>query len=81
MNKQFFQMSFNKPLEFMEVQKILVYMREQNPQNKEIDVPLISGQAEFDVFRSENVTMKMYETESFNISIDRVQDTTLDSAP
>ena len=74
-------MKFNKPLEFMEIQKIQMYMREQNPQNKEVDVPLIPNQDEFNLFRSENVTIKIYETESFNVSVDRVQDTTIDSAP
>jgi hypothetical protein len=56
-------------------------MREQNPQNVEVDLPIITGQDEFNLFRSENVTIKMYETESFNVSVDRVQDTTIDSAP
>ena len=44
LNKQFFQMNFFKELEFMEVQKIQMYMREQNPQNEAVDVPLITNQ-------------------------------------
>lgn len=80
-NEQFFRMEMDKNLEFMEILKVQMYMREQNPQNEYLDVPKIESQEDFDLFRSENVTLKMYETDAFNVSVDRVQETTLDSAP
>jgi len=81
LNEQFFRMEMDKNLEFMEILKVQMYMREQNPQNEYLDVPKIASQKDFDLFRSENVTLKMYETDAFNVSVDRVQETTLDSAP
>ena len=74
-------MELTKDLEYMEVHKVLMYIREQSPQNKELDTPKISTQEAFNTFRGENVTIKMYETESFNVSVDSVQDTTLNAAP
>ena len=43
LNEQFFRMEIDKNLEFMEILKVQMYMREQNPQNEYLDVPKIAN--------------------------------------
>ena len=41
LNQQYFEFSFYKELEFLEVRKNQLYMREQDPKKKVLDVPKI----------------------------------------
>ena len=41
-----------------------MYFREQDPQNKETDIPEISSLEQFNQFKAEEQTIKLYESEA-----------------
>jgi len=62
MNQQYFEFSFYKELEFLEVRKNQLYMREQDPKKKEVEVPTIKNAQEYEDFRAYNMSIKLVET-------------------
>lgn len=79
LNEQYFQIEFNMDLQFMEIHKTELYMREQDPQAKEIDVPLMKGDGKmFDEFKANSSSVMVVDTPNQIIGVDRVDETTLD---
>ena len=60
LNEQYWRMEFYKDLEFMRINKTQMFMRLQDPQAKEVDVPLTASVADFESFRANNMTHKVY---------------------
>ena len=62
LNQQYFELAIQKELEFLTVRKNQMYLREQNPANKTLDVPLVKSEEEYNNFRSEVESLKIYES-------------------
>lgn len=81
MNNQFFQLEFNKELEFLQTGKNQIYMRDQDPMNTELELPQIKNEKDYYKFISANITSKLYETEPMAISEHKVEPIIMDAQP
>jgi hypothetical protein len=81
LNKQYWRMEFYKDLEFMRIEKTQMFMRLQDPQAKEVDVPLTTSLLDFEDFRANNMTHKVYQSATLVIAVEEVQPTILNARP
>lgn len=81
LNQQYFEFSFYKELEFIDVRKNELYMKEQDPKKKQMDVPLIKSSKDYEDFRSYNMSVLLAETMRLNIGVQKMERTILDTAP
>jgi hypothetical protein len=81
MNNQYFRLEFNKELEFLSTTKNQIYMRDQDPQNEELELPLMYNEQDYFTFISENITQKIYETEPLTIAEQKVDPLIMDTHP
>ena len=81
MNSQLFRLEFNKELEFLSTGKNQIYMRDQDPQNSELELPTIQNEQDYYKFISANITSKIYETEPMAIAEHKVDPIILDAQP
>jgi hypothetical protein len=58
-----------------------MFMRLQDPQAKEVDVPLTTSLADFEDFRANPMTHKVYQSDTQVIAVEEVQATILDARP
>jgi len=81
-NENFFNLTFGEDLEFMEVEKNQMYIREQDPTYTDlIETPAIYNESLYELFRSQSATVKMYESEPQQISAEYMPPIVLDSRP
>lgn len=80
LNEQYFQLEFQRELEFITVEKNQMYLREQNPQNTDLDIPLVKNESAYNSFRSEVASLKIYESQAFIIALQSHEATILESA-
>ena len=65
LNNQYFELQYDKELQFLEVVKSELYIREQDPQAEEVNVPLMEGDGTlFDEFRAKASSVRVVETSS-----------------
>lgn len=81
LNKQYFEFSFYKELEFLEVRKNQLYMREQDPKKTALDIPTIQTTQEYEDFRAYSMSVKLVETLKMVIGVQEMERTILDTAP
>ena len=82
LNNQYFELQYDKELQFLEVVKSELYIREQDPQAEEVNVPLMEGDGTlFDEFRANASSVRVVETSAQVIGVDYIDDTTLDCLP
>lgn len=63
----------------MEIAKTELYMRDQDPQSKVIDVPLMKGDGEkFDIFKANASSVLVVKTPNQKIGEEEIHETTLD---
>jgi hypothetical protein len=62
LNQQYFEFSYKKDLEFLVVRKNQLFMREQDPKVKELDIPAIENEDDYIDFMSYNMSIKLMET-------------------
>jgi len=72
---------FSKSMEFLNAQKLQVYMRKQDPQLEQVDVPKMDKTEDYFAFISDADTQKILETEPFAISSNNIETTILDARP
>jgi hypothetical protein len=58
-----------------------MFMRLQDPQAKELDVPLTASLADFEDFRASNMTHKVYQSDTQVIAVEECQPTILSARP
>lgn len=81
MNRQMFRLEFHKELEFLATGKNQIYMRDQDPQNTELELPTLQNEQDYYKFISANITSKLYETEPMSIAEHKVDPIILDAQP
>ena len=64
MDVQDFRIKFSKELEYMNVVKSLMFQREQKVQVETVDIPAVTSGQAFDQFRSEGISILLYEAEA-----------------
>ena len=68
----------------MRINKTQMFMRLQDPQAKEVDVPIIGTDdsvKNYEAFRASNMTHKVYQSDTQVIAVEEVQETILDARP
>ncbi len=81
MNNQYFRLEFFKELEFLLTAKNQIYMRDQDPMNTQLELPLMYNEQDYYKFISENITQKIYETEPLAIAEQKVDPLIMDVQP
>ena len=54
-----------------------MYLREQDPALDELDVPLVKTEDEYNNFRSEVESLKIYESQDFRVALQEHESTIL----
>jgi hypothetical protein len=81
LNEQYFEFSYKKELEFIKVRKNQMFMREQDPKKKTLDIPVIKDEQDYEDFRSYNMSIKLMESQKQIIGVQELEKTILDTAP
>ena len=80
-DKQQFKINFDPELEYMNVAKSLMFQREQHVYDDVADIPSITNQEEYDTFRSEGISILLYESEPQILTLQKMEGTVIESTP
>lgn len=81
LDNQQFKINFDQELEYMRVGKSLMFQREQHVYDDEADIPSITSQEAYDTFRSEGISILLYEAEAQILGLEKMEGTIIGATP